>query len=65
MAGVDPRRRGVNSKVTKGMPEETKEEVKGSRLTYVNRILETILDGCKFEARQCQRIKGVDPDTMT
>ena len=64
MAGVDPRRRGVNSKVTEGMPKETKEEVKGSRPTHVDRILETILDSREFEARQCRRIKGADPDSL-
>ena len=52
----------MNSEVTEGMPEETEEEVKGSRPTHVNRILETILDGREFEARQCLRIKGADPD---
>ena len=52
----------MNSEVTEGMPEETKEEVKGSRPTHVDRILEKILDSHEFEARQCQRIKGADPD---
>ena len=63
MADVDPRRRGVNSEVTEGMPKETEEEVKGSRPTHVDRILDTILDGREFEAGQCRRIKGADPDT--
>ena len=64
MVGVDPRRRGVNSEVTEGMPKETEEEVKGLRPTHVSRILETILDGHEFEAGQCQRIKGADPDRV-
>ena len=62
MAGVDPRRRGVNSEVTEEEPKGTKEEVKRLRPTHVDRILEMILDGRKFKAGQCRRIKGADPD---